>query len=138
MHSENASDGGVSALLGRDVVVAVDADVVAPDGDAAVGLFELPPQPASRIPLANAAAVSSRVHDRRISRRDSMLAYICFPSGVVSGCAHPFYATGGFATVSHRRTTDRVMRSPRSRRGPRQSGHEDSAQELGRQRAGAF
>jgi len=59
-------DREVVVVLDREVLAAVvgaavEVEVVVLLTDATVGLFELPPHPATRIPLASAATASRRV-----------------------------------------------------------------------------
>jgi hypothetical protein len=69
MHSENASAGGISALVAEVVLAALDADVVAPARDAAVGLLAPAPHPATRTTLSSAVALS------RSAPRDSVSGF---------------------------------------------------------------
>ena len=104
MHSENASADGAPApdraVVTARAVAVVDAEVLALDVVAAVGLCELPPHPATRKPLTSAAAASRRALGERMSRCGWMLSCMWVSFCRVHAGAHRFYATGGFRSVS--------------------------------------
>jgi hypothetical protein len=72
MHSENASAGGIPALVAEVVLAALDADVVAPARDAAIGLLAPAPHPATR---TTGTTLSSAVALSRSARRDSVSGF---------------------------------------------------------------
>src|SRR5579862_5338731 len=134
---------GLAVVLDREVMVALDGEVVvvlvlaALDvvevvvllTDATPRPFELPPHPATRIPLASAAAASRRARgETRISRVGWMLPRIGLLRVCLGFCAHAFYAEGGYRKVSllqDARRSARVQRSlsAKQRQRARGSGH---------------
>jgi hypothetical protein len=111
------------AAFDREVVVmlvlaALDVvEVVVLLTDATLGLFELPPHPATRIALTSAAAASRRRRRERSSRVRCVLSCICLLL-VSVGSAHRFYATRGYRKVSLLETAVRAARAARPVRHP--------------------
>jgi hypothetical protein len=118
--------GSVVVVLDRELVATLDGELAASPvlaalevvevvvllTDATLGVFELPPHPATRTPLTSAAAASRRARGVHVNCFGVILS--CIPSSFsgLPGSAHRFYATRGYRKVSLSRPPDEQCGSP--------------------------